>query len=190
LRNARIRGEGLVSVQTTNFMGSREAIVDSPHFNYSLASANPVRMENLAPEFVARFGGPLLVYDSIWTNTLVPFDTNQPAIEYKFHLVMVDASDLHSTERAQVHELTLRSPSTVDIDDSFTVVNQLLLDAPTVAINNHLRLEPGLTWEPGRFSESFRNLIISPGAVLEALSWRNMVGPPETRSTPPLWAAL
>jgi hypothetical protein len=157
LRNTRIRAEGLVSIQATNFISAQKAIVDSASLNYDLTVPAPrqsLKFEALAPEFAQRFGGNIVVYGSAWTNILTSADTNIPPTEVHFHVTVVDASQMHTFERALVHQLNLKSPSTIEINDRITVDEQFTIDSPSLTINGAFTLRQGQKWD----SSKFRNL--------------------------------
>jgi hypothetical protein len=148
---ARIRGEGLVSIRATNFLDSTDSVVDVPRLALNLGSSgSPLRVQGLARESVERLNGPIMMYAAVWTNTLPNPDTNAGPIEVRFHLTMVDASDLQGLERTTTHELVLnsRNGATVEINDPLTLTAEFRIDSDNLTLNNRLVLTPGRTWSP------------------------------------------
>jgi hypothetical protein len=158
LRNTRIRGEGLVSIQATNFLSSDKAVIDSSSLNYDLTvpavpgSTQPLRFQSLAPDLVERFAGNIIAFGSVWTNVLTPTDTNLPSVEFHFHLTMVDATGMHTEEPALVHHLKLTGPQGVEINDNLHVTDDYEITSPAVTINGALNLRKGLLWDQSHFS--------------------------------------
>lgn len=148
---ARIRGEGLVSIQATNFLDSVDSIIDVPRLALSLgATARPLRVEGVAREQVQRLNGPLVMYSAVWTNALPNPDTNAGPIEVRLQLTMIDASDLRGVEQTQTHELALtaRQGATLEINDPLTVSDRFVIDSDNLTLNGRLVLQPGRTWSP------------------------------------------
>ena len=66
LTSTRIRGEGLVSIEATNFVDSTSTIIDVPNLDYDLGTTGEtLRMQNLARDEVQRFSGDLVAYSSV-----------------------------------------------------------------------------------------------------------------------------
>lgn len=148
---ARIRGEGLVSIRATNFLDASDSIVDVPRLALNLGSSGaPLRVQGLAREQVERLNGPVLMYGAAWTNQLPNPDTNAGPIEVRFHLTIIDASDLRGFEQTTTHELVLtsRNGATVQIDDPLTLAAEFKIDSDNLTLNNRLVLQPGRTWSP------------------------------------------
>ncbi len=154
---ARIRGEGLISLEAENFTGSSKAIVDGPHLKLNLATTklNTV-ITNLTKLSVERLTGEIKTYSSAWTNIYLPTlwdpnNTNSPNIEIIFQLTMVDASMLKTTLPVVVHEFTMKSPTNahVQIADQLNVTDKFLLDSESATVTGALALAPGLRWDAG-----------------------------------------
>lgn len=155
LDRTRIRAEGLVSISTTNLVSSSKAVIDAAHFSMHLASATGILpVANLTLPTVQRFEGPVICYSSVWTNVFVPTlidptDTNSPNIEVKVQLLIVDASDLHSTVPVQIHELSFpdaRANSAVTISDRLNVEQNFQISSERLTIDGGLVLGSSLDW--------------------------------------------
>jgi hypothetical protein len=148
---ARLRGEGLISIRATNFLDSTDSIVDVPRLALNLgATEGALRVQGLARESVQRLNGPLVMYSAVWTNQLPNPDTNAGPIEVRFHLTMLDASNLRGTERMMTHDLALtaRSGATLEINDPLTVSDTFSVDSDNLTLNGRLVLQPGRAWSP------------------------------------------
>ena len=72
LEEAAVRAEGYVDIKTRHLVSSTNAIVDSEHLIYDLASTNGLLvMTDLAKETVARMRGDLYVWSGVWQNELI-----------------------------------------------------------------------------------------------------------------------
>lgn len=166
LRNTRIRAEGLASIKATNFLGSANAVLDTKHLQIQLNSGDtPIQFDNLSPDFVERFGGPLKVFSMVWTNLLGTGDTNMPSIEVAISLTAIDASLLHTREPSYVHDLALQSRSEIVMDDSMTISNRFSLSAPRVVINQRMRLEGSAVLDSGSVSNVNEFVITTNGTL-------------------------
>lgn len=148
---ARVRGEGLVSIRATNFLDATDAIIDVPRLALNLgATGGNLRVQGLARESVERLNGPIMMYGAAWTNQLPNPDTNAGPIEVRFHLTMVDATDLRGVEQTTTYELglTSRNGATVEINDPLRLASNFKVDSDNLTLNSTLVLNPGLTWNP------------------------------------------
>jgi hypothetical protein len=149
LNRARIRGEGLVSITASNFVGAPRALIDAQHLNYNLTSRNDLPVTNLAPDTVQRLAGPISAYSAIWTNqfgtvSLVGTNSVTNVTEVKFHLLLVDGSGLGTIQPVTVHDLNLRSPSAIDLQDNLFVSDSLRIDTANLTVHSHLELDPSV----------------------------------------------
>jgi len=70
LRNARIQGQGMVSIRTDNLKSSRGAVIDAPILNYDLGATNGrLEIKDLAKGSVTRFGGSFFIWSTTFTNS-------------------------------------------------------------------------------------------------------------------------
>ncbi len=69
LGRTRVRGEGLITIQTDHLENSLGAVIDVQNLNLNLASTNGVlTVQDVARPQVARLGGILSAYSMAWTN--------------------------------------------------------------------------------------------------------------------------
>ncbi len=155
LERTRIRGEGLVSIKTTNLISSSKALIDAAHVSMNLGSlSGNLELSNLTLPSVQRVEGPIICYSSAWTNIIVPTltdptDTNSPNIEVKLQLLIVDASNLRSVLPVQVHELVLgdsRPNTSVTVSDRLNVEDNFHMSAERLDIKGGLVLGSLLDW--------------------------------------------
>lgn len=150
LNNTRIRGEGLVSIVASNATGGINSILDTPRLNMSLASTtNLLRLMDMTPDRVERFGGFLEMYSGIWTNISAEISgtgTNAVTnvVETRFQLLAIRGRDLHVTEPVVAHELKLMATNapnaSIVYEDNLSVTNYLQIGAPNVTIAPEARL--------------------------------------------------
>jgi len=77
LENTRIRAEGLIHIETANLISSQSAVIDAENISFSLSSTSgTVNVENLVPDSVSRFRGPIYIWSAVWTNTVQLIFTN------------------------------------------------------------------------------------------------------------------
>jgi hypothetical protein len=156
LSGARIRGEGLVSIDATNIIDSSDAIIDVAHEDIRVAttSASPLKIDNLARPSVQRFGGNLSMFTTLWTNVFANPDTNFGPIEVHFTLLMVDATQMKTVQPVITHQLVLTAPGPsgqVQVNDPLQVTDRIAVDAPSLTLNSQLILGNGLVWSPTNF---------------------------------------
>jgi len=160
MNRVRIRGEGSVSIKATNLVDARNAIVDVANIKYDLSSVPPagggqarLTVENLVRENVQRFRGGVSAFSMSWTNLVASPDTNVGTVEVHFSLLVVDASEMRTVQDVVAHEMILRAPGDgqVVLNDAMTVSDRMIVDAPSLTINDRLTLGQGLSWSPTNF---------------------------------------
>jgi hypothetical protein len=78
LRNARIQGQSLVSIQTDNLVSSRGAVIDAPILNLDLgAKDGNLVVQDLAKGSPSRFGGGFAIWSTTFTNFWSVSGTNE-----------------------------------------------------------------------------------------------------------------
>jgi hypothetical protein len=69
MSRARIRGEGLVSLQTSHLVASSNAVVDCENLSLTLGSTNGLlRVEDITSATAERIRGDVRVYSALWNN--------------------------------------------------------------------------------------------------------------------------
>lgn len=157
LSNLRIRGEGLVSIETDHLMNLGGAVVDVENANYSLASTNSMlNIDELAVPVVDRFAGALTAYSMIWTNQSGIVVTNPPAdenseetmttnvVNHFFHIMMVDASNLKTIAEVFTHDFKAKA-ETVHIADDFQIVRSFEVESENVTLDSDIALFSRIT---------------------------------------------
>lgn len=165
LKNARIRGQGVLNVRAESITNSASALVEAPYLYYDLGgSTGTVSVQNLIGAGTVRFADGTLEHlsilftnqmakDIVSTNTMRGGDTNTPenvtntvVFEADYHLVFVSGL-LKATRAADVYGLTVRGKDSSISDDvtpdaifqvlsqSFTLNSQLNYQVPWVASN-------------------------------------------------------
>jgi hypothetical protein len=160
LTQTRIRGEGLVTVQTPHLMGSSGLIVDSPNISYNIGSTNgllSVSGNDLANPVVRRFGGTVQLWSAVWTNfvsvlaTNVGPDPNDPtmtvtnvstnAIEMDIHTLLVDAGGLVTTSPVLLNNFAATSTNIV-LNDTIDANGTFQINGSNLTVNGRVSLGP------------------------------------------------
>ncbi len=157
MSRARLRAEGQIMIQTSHLITSSNAVVDSEHLSFNLASTNGnLRVQNLSKDTALRFLGQIRVWSATWSNTAVvlwdnySIDTNglaTPApvtntVTIGYHTLMVDARSLGiQALPVRVHGFTSRSTNVV-ISDNMSVAESMLIDGRSLTLVGNLTI-PG-----------------------------------------------
>jgi hypothetical protein len=159
MERARLRGSGLISINTLNLVGSPSPVnanVDGENISFNVGvSSGTLNVEGLAKESVVRLSGTVRAWSAIWTNFFGITETNtfeEPpgsgeftnvvtniVTEIGYHVLMVDARGLSSLLPVTTHDLILRGESVV-INDSITVVRKMIVDAERFTLNGNLTM--------------------------------------------------
>ncbi len=173
LTRTRMRGEGIIQINATNFLGSSNAIVDVPNINLNLtaptsstaANNGKVNIKSLVRDTVDRFTGGISIWSGGWTNQIVdPITTNVTTITY--HMLMVDATLMTTIKPVVVNSFTARAstaPSLVTISDNMNVTDSLLVDAANLTVQGGLSLGQAIKWDARAFPRV--NNLTNNGAV-------------------------
>lgn len=167
LEEAAVRAEGYVDIKTRHLVSSTNAIVDSEHLIYDLASTNGLLvMTDLAKETVARMRGDLYVWSGVWQNELIESYTsyNLPdpddeeggepeevvitnAVRVGIHALVISADYVLTELPVITHDLKLHSrqadgvqPGDIIMADPVTVARGFYLDGESFTLSGRLRL--------------------------------------------------
>ena len=163
MTQARLRGEGEIMIQTSRLIASSNAVVDCQNLSFNLTSAaGNLKIQNLAPDNVARLRGQIYAWSAVWSNsaTIVINDnfgsTNDPngnpvffrspltnVVYMGLHTLMLDASSVQSVLPVSVYDLTTHSTNVV-IHDNMSVIQTLSIDARSLTLQGNLSL-PGFS---------------------------------------------
>ena len=154
LRNARIRAEGGIRIETEHLIGSTNAVLDSQNLSLNLGSTNGVLViTNIVPESVQRFTGGVQSYSVAWANNyrttggdLISrgkiFFVEDPAAEVTvnlhYHFLVIDAF-LNTEIPVTVSDLTVNSDEVV-FKDKMNITELLSVNANTLSIRRDLSL--------------------------------------------------
>jgi len=150
LDNTRLRSEGFLSINANHLESSSNAIIDSQNVSYGLASMGSVlNVNSVVTDEIDRLQGNIAAYSAIWTNLSGIVITNPPeneeseetfttnVVEYLYHVLIVDATDLSTTVPVFVHDFAAEGDK-VNIDDDMNVVRSLLIDSQNVVNNGEI----------------------------------------------------
>lgn len=159
MSRTRFRGTGLISINTSNLVGSRNVLVDSENVVYNLAvPAGNLEVSGIGRERVVRLNGSLSAYSAVFTNFFGTMMTNSVddgtgtgtmtnvvtnvVTEIDYHVLIVDATPLQATKPVITHDFITHADSVV-LSDPMTVVRQLLIDADSFTLNSRLTYTTG-----------------------------------------------
>ncbi len=179
LRNARIQGQGSVSIRADNLKTSRGAVIDAPILNYDLGSTNgPLEIKDLAKGSVSRFGGSFAIFSTTFTNSFDLTVTNGGGTDIDLDgdgtadgcdtdgdgVIDEDgpcgAEAEETTTYVAIYHVTVIQNS---LDTARqTLVNDLILRSTTVDIQDELLVD-------GDFSSTAENLNLAGNLVLTGI---------------------
>lgn len=155
MSRARIRGEGLVSLQVRNTIESSNAVVDCENLSFNLTSTTGnLRVQNLMKESVARLRGDVYAWSGLWTNSITQLIENyvideeegtatlEPVtniINVSLHALLLDAQVLLTALPVLVHDFRAISDNVV-INDSGSVVQNFFVQGTSLTVNGSLNL--------------------------------------------------
>ena len=154
LRNARIRAEGGIRIETEHLIGSTNAVLDSQNLSLNLGSTNGVLViTNIVQESVQRFTGGIQSYSVAWANNyrttgaaLIDrekiFFVEDPAAEVTvnlhYHFFVIDAF-LNAEVPVTVTDLTVNSDKVL-FKDPMNITELLSVNANSLSIHRDINL--------------------------------------------------
>ena len=152
---ARIRADNLVSIQATNLISSTGTLIDAPNIQLSIANTNSTLiLTNFTTSQVARPNGTVSFYSTVWTNSL----TNaSPAVSYRYHVLMVDASQLSGVTPVTLQEFSARGTNVI-INNTLSIGRSILVDSPALTFSASSSLNLPSFGNTNLFSANFPNL--------------------------------
>lgn len=132
LSGARIQAENFVSIRTDNLISSVATQIEAPYIQIDIANTNStLTLTNFAPSQVARLNGTLSFYSTIWTNNL----TNaNPTLTFRYHVLIVDASQLSGVTPVTLQEFTARGTNVI-INNPLNIGRTIRVDSPAVTFS-------------------------------------------------------
>ncbi len=175
MTDARLRAEGLISIQADTVTTSTNTITDVENLNFDLNSTNgTVNIHNLATTNVARFRGPNLLWSALWTNYAQIIFTNNfvfsnivvmsgtnivgtniqafaapltNLVQINFHVFMLDGDELVSSVPVNVYNVTSHATNTV-LTDSMSVAESFLVQGQSLTLNGDFSFAPSYPANP------------------------------------------
>jgi len=154
LKDARIRGVGVVNAKTKNLVSSAGAVIDVPYLYYDLDSTDGnLVLQNLAAPIVTRVAsGTIQAWSALWTNgfsvnvtnTTVGADgtTNSDvtAQDYQtvFHVLLV-ASALDTIGSVDITGLSARATNTT-VADKVSISRRFQTSSDSLTVNGEFKL--------------------------------------------------
>ena len=154
LRNARIRAEGGIRIETEHLIGSTNAVLDSQNLSLSLGSTNGVLViTNIVQESVQRFTGGMQSYSVAWANNyrttgaalidrekifFVEDPSAEVTVNLHYHFFVIDAF-LDAEVPVTVTDLTVNSDKVI-FKDAMNVTELLSVNANSLSIHRDINL--------------------------------------------------
>ena len=154
LRNARIRAEGGIRIETEHLIGSTNAVLDSQNLSLNLGSTNGVLViTNMVQDAVERFTGGVEAYSIAWANNyrttggdlidrdkifFVEDPSAEVTVNVHYHFLVIDAY-LNSEIPVTVTDLTVNSDKVL-IKDAMRITELLSVNANSLSIHRNLKL--------------------------------------------------
>ena len=161
LRNARFRGEGIITINADHLISSAGSVVDAQNVSFNLASTNGMLdVRDVGKMTTERFGGSLQMFSMVWTNlnTVIeemeiepppdPPDPNAPepdpitgSVTNMFnifhHILVVDARGLQTSVPVFTHDFTANGTNVV-VRDDMQIVRSFQSDAQNLEVAGDL----------------------------------------------------
>lgn len=153
LSNVRIRGGGLVALQTDHLLSSAGAVIDCENMSFSIGSTNgDLVVENVTKESVDRVRGQIAAWSGLWTNQLVITLTNYPdaggtndnepvlvtnTANVRIHVLAFDGTGLQATIPVGVQAFQANSTNIV-VKDSMLVSDTLQFNGERLTLEGRV----------------------------------------------------
>ncbi|MGA2749442.1 MAG: hypothetical protein ABSG59_11755 [Verrucomicrobiota bacterium] len=163
LTGARIRAEGMVTLQATNLTRGATAGVDWGAATGTLGATNGVLLiSNIFPTSFQRIRGDVFAWSGNWVSVGTnAFSTNT----YMFHVLVVDQT-LRGNFSPTVRNLTLHGKKSTDVEDPLTVINQSLFDASNLTFNSTMTFNQNASSLVSSNMPNLRNFLNNTNGVL------------------------
>lgn len=133
MAGSRIRAENFVSIRADNLISSVGTKIEAPFIQLDISNTNStLTLTNFAPAEVPRLNGTLSFYSTTWTNNL----TNaNPAATFRYHVLIVDASQLAGRTPVTLQEFTARGTNVI-INNPLNIGRVVQVNSPAVTFSS------------------------------------------------------
>lgn len=139
ISRARIRTEGLLSIQADHLISSSNAVVDSENLSLNLGSTNGIlRVQSLMKESVNRLRGTISAWSATWTNSFTP-PSSTNAVNLNFHVLILDAQVLQDTIPVTVYSLQAKATNVI-VSDNGILGRTMLVESESLTLDGNLTL--------------------------------------------------
>jgi hypothetical protein len=167
LSNARLRAEGMVTVNATNFVGM-PAASDWGEINSQLGATNgSLVISNFYPTNFQRLRGAVYAWSGTWENTVTNgaafgvFNTNT----FHYHLLVVD-QNLGGNFQSAIRNLSLTASNSIDVQDSLYVINQSYFNTRSLTFSSNAVFTQNASSIVGTNVSGLKNFVVNTNAVL------------------------
>lgn len=155
MSSARIRADNLVSIRATNLISSAATLIDAPFIQLSIANTNTtLTLTNFATTQVARANGTVSFYSTVWTNALT---NTVPELSYRYHVLLVDASQLSGLTPVTLQEFLARGTNVI-INNTLNIGRLIQVDSPALTFSTSSQLTLSPLVSTNLLSTNFPNL--------------------------------
>jgi len=138
LSNARLRAEGMVTINATNLTGSPTGAVDWGEANALVGATNGALMlSNIFPTTFQRVRGDIYAWSATWQNSQTNLIGGPGAVtnQWHYHVLVVD-QNLFGSFPSTVRNLTLTGKSSVVLRDNLSVISQAVINTTNLTIQS------------------------------------------------------
>lgn len=153
INHARLRGEGLLSIQATHLKDSAQASVDCENLNLDLGATNGLlRIVDIAKTNTYRVRGDVFAWSGTWSNSFTMLVTNYNVttngaelemltntVNVLFHTLIYDLSQLETTVPVAVQQFTA-SATNIVMEDQANIVLTYQLNGQSFTLNGGMNL--------------------------------------------------
>ena len=131
MAGSRIRAENFVSIRADNLISSVGTQIEAPFIQLDISNTNStLTLTNFAPAEVARLNGTLSFYSTTWTNSY----TNLGTLNFRYHVLVVDASRLAGRTPVTLQEFTARGTNVI-INNPLNIGRVVQVNSPAVTFS-------------------------------------------------------
>jgi hypothetical protein len=137
MSRARIRTEGLLSIEASHLISSSNTLVDSENLVYKLGSTNGnLHVQGLMKESVNRLRGQITAWSAVWTNSFTPAnDTN--VVSLNFHVLILNAGLLQEVFPVNVYDFQATATNVV-VSDNARMVRNINVRSDSLTLNGDI----------------------------------------------------
>jgi len=166
LDGARIRAEGLLTLNATNLTAGEKSYIDAGNLSCNLGNpATPLVISNVLPHAHSRLCGNLYIYTSDWTNSTAA------GVNARFHLLIVDPV-MQGNQTPTIVDLNLRGTK-IYTEDPIRVSRKSTIDTPNLVVNQNFEFADKAGAVVSSTIPKLKNLLVETNGYLlsDSIGW-------------------